>query len=182
MRKVATVVIFAPALVPASLPAFAVEYATESESSRGMFPDADRFADASVSLTKEQRKAIEKLGGVRQRRDKQLVRRAIKDGETIGWFLVDDVVGKHDYITYSVGLTPDGKVVAVDVLVYRETYGYQIEEREWRERFDGKTLADPFRLDEDIPNITGATLSCRNVTKGVKRLLAFHALMLADAS
>jgi len=40
--------------------------------------------------------------------------------------------------------------------------------------FNRKTLADPFKLDNDIPYISGATLSCRNVTDGVKRLLALQ--------
>ena len=40
-------------------------------------------------------------------------------------------------------------------------------------------LADPFKLDRDIPNISGATLACRNVTDGVKRLLALKHAVLA---
>jgi len=45
------------------------------------------------------------------------------------------------------------------VLVYHETHGYQIREPQWRQVFNRKTLADPFKLDNDIPNISGATLS-----------------------
>jgi Na+-transporting NADH:ubiquinone oxidoreductase subunit NqrC len=66
-------------------------------------------------------------------------------------------------------------------LSYRETYGYQVRNAEWRRLFAGKTLADPFKLDQDIPNISGATLSCRNVTNGVKRLLALQELVLGRA-
>jgi Na+-translocating ferredoxin:NAD+ oxidoreductase RnfG subunit len=78
-------------------------------------------------------------------------------------------------------LTADGHVRGIEVLVYRETYGYQIREADWRKHFVGKTAADPFKLDEDIPNITGATLSCRNVMNGVKRLLALQQVALSDA-
>jgi Na+-transporting NADH:ubiquinone oxidoreductase subunit NqrC len=56
-----------------------------------------------------------------------------------------------------------------------------VREPGWRRHFVGKTLADRFKLDEDVPNISGATLSCRNVTDGVKRLLAIHKLYLAKA-
>jgi uncharacterized protein with FMN-binding domain len=48
----------------------------------------------------------------------------------------------------------------------------------WRKHFVGKTLADPFKLDEDVPNISGATLSSRNMLDGVKRLLALQKVAL----
>ncbi|MGD9842751.1 MAG: FMN-binding protein, partial [Steroidobacteraceae bacterium] len=62
--------------------------------------------------------------------------------------------------------------------IYRETYGYQIRETSWRDQFTGKALQDTFKLDQDITNITGATLSCRNVTNGIKRLLALQQVAL----
>ena len=76
-------------------------------------------------------------------------------------------------------ISPDGQVLGVEIMSYRETHGGQVRDAAWRKHFAGKTLADPFKLDEDVPNISGATLSCRNVMDGVKRLLAMHKLYLA---
>jgi Na+-translocating ferredoxin:NAD+ oxidoreductase RnfG subunit len=45
-------------------------------------------------------------------------------------------------------------------------------------QFAGKTAADPLRLDGDIKNISGATLSCRHITDAVKRLLATYEVAL----
>ena len=143
-----------------------------------LFADADRFVDAAVELSDDQRKAIEDKSGVRQRWKKQAVWRAEKAGQLLGWFIVDEVVGKHEFITYAAGLTPDGKVRGIEILVYRETHGYQVRNPDWRHHFEGKTLADPFKLEQDIPNIAGATLSCKNVTNGVKRLLALQQVVL----
>ena len=53
-------------------------------------------------------------------------------------------------------------------------------QEEWRDHFKGKTLDDKFKLDVDVPNISGATLSCRNVTDGIKRLLALQKVVLRD--
>jgi Na+-translocating ferredoxin:NAD+ oxidoreductase RnfG subunit len=117
---------------------------------------------------------------VRQRWTKQAIWRAEKAGQLIGWFIVDEVVGKHEFITYAAGLTPDNKVQGIEILTYRETYGYQVRNAEWRRQFVGKTLAAPFKLDEDIANISGATLSCRNVMNGVKRLLALQQVVLSQ--
>ena len=95
------------------------------------------------------------------------------------WFIVDDVIGKHEFITYATAIAPDGKVLGLEVMSYRETHGGQIRDAGWRQHFVGKTLASPFKLDEDVPNISGATLSSRNVLDGVKRLLVIHKLFLA---
>jgi Na+-translocating ferredoxin:NAD+ oxidoreductase RnfG subunit len=169
-----------PAALIVSAPAFAVDYLTVPQAQQVLFPDADRFVDAAVEISEDQSKAIEAKSGVRQRWKKQAVWRAEKAGDFLGWFIVDEVVGKHEFITYAVGLTPSGKVRGIEVLVYRETYGYQIRNPEWRHLFEGKTLADPFKLDQDIPNISGATLSCRNVTNGIKRLLALQQVVLSQ--
>ena len=42
----------------------------------------------------------------------------------------------------------------------------------------GKTSQSTLKLDRDIKNISGATLSCRHITDGVKRLLAFYEIAL----
>jgi FMN-binding protein len=95
-----------------------------------------------------------------------------------GWFIVDEVLGKHEFITYALGLNADGSVRSLEILVYLESHGHEIRDAEWRRQFIGKTAADPLRLDRDIRNISGATLSCRHVTDGVKRLLTLHDTVL----
>src|SRR5512142_639137 len=91
-----------------------------------------------------------------------------------GWFIVDNVLGKHELITYAVGLDPQGRVRGVEILAYRESHGGEIRDPGWRLQFSGKTARDPLQLDRDIRNISGATLSCRHVTDGVKRILALY--------
>jgi Na+-translocating ferredoxin:NAD+ oxidoreductase RnfG subunit len=177
MRLAPLAIIIPASLVPAAT-SFAGEYLTVPLAQRDLFPDADQFVDAKVMLTDEQRDQIKKLSGSRQRETEQAVWRAEKDGQLLGWFIVDEVIGKHEFITYATAVSPAGKVLGVDVLVYRETYGYQIRDAEWRNQFKGKTLQDHFKLDDDIRNITGATLSSRNVMNGVKRLLALAQVAL----
>ena len=75
-----------------------------------------------------------------------------------------------------------GAVLGVEIMDYRETYGYEVRDAKWRQQFTGKTAAAPLKLDADIKNISGATLSSRHITDGVKRLLATHAITLAKQS
>jgi len=36
-----------------------------------------------------------------------------------GWFIVDEAVGKHEFITYAAGLTADGSVKQIEIMDYR---------------------------------------------------------------
>jgi Na+-translocating ferredoxin:NAD+ oxidoreductase RnfG subunit len=92
--------------------------------------------------------------------------------------MVDQVLGKHEYITYALGLNASGSVKQIEILDYRETYGYQVRDPSWREQFVGKTVNAPLKLEGDIRNISGATLSSRHITEGVKRLLATYEIAL----
>ena len=152
---------------------FAVQYLTIDQAQRAIFPGKS-FSLAPVKLTTAQRKAIEQASGVRVLHDEQQVWR-VSGG---GWFIVDEVVGKHEFITYAVGLNANGSVKQIEVMDYRETYGGQIRDENWRAQFVGKTSQSPLKLDKDIKNISGATLSCRHITDGVKRLLALYEVAL----
>ena len=162
-----------PAVLAASTSGYAVTYLTVAQTHAALFPGITPTA-VSRSLTASEVTAIEKISGVRVRqRDLRLWRAA--DG---GWLVVDEVLGKHEFITYAVALTPDGAVRQIEIMDYRETYGGEVRNEKWRAQFAGKTAAAPLKLEQDIKNISGATLSCRHVTDGVKRLLATHALVL----
>ena len=87
------------------------------------------------------------------------------------YFVVDKVVGKHEYITYAVGITAKGTVKQIEIMVYNESYGYEVRDAAWRAQFVGKSAASPLQLNVDIKNISGATLSSKHVTDGVKRVL-----------
>jgi Na+-translocating ferredoxin:NAD+ oxidoreductase RnfG subunit len=128
-----------------------------------------------VTLTKDQKKAIEDASGVRVR-NLQLNASRGSDGS---WFIVDEVIGKHEFITYAVSLTGGGAVKGIEVMTYRETYGHEIKLPKWRAQFTGKTVSAPVKIDKDIHNISGATLSCVHVTEGVRRLLFTHSLVLS---
>jgi Na+-translocating ferredoxin:NAD+ oxidoreductase RnfG subunit len=95
-----------------------------------------------------------------------------------GVFVLDEVVGKHEFITYAVGINEDGRVAGVEIVDYRESYGYEVRNAEWRAQFIGKSTADPLLLTHDVRNVSGATLSCKHVTDGVKRVLATYAVAL----
>ena len=161
------------ALIGGATVGHATVYLNVEQAQQAIFPGAT-MTSADVKLTDEQRKAIEKASGIRVRNPEQKVWKVAGGG----WFILDEVVGKHEFISYAVGLNVDGSVKQIEVMDYRETYGYEIRNGKWRAQFAGKTSKSRLKLDDDIKNISGATLSCRHITDGVKRLLAFYDLVL----
>jgi len=169
------------AALPAYHAAYAVQYMSVAEAQKAAFADASTFAPVAVD-----RAALDAaLAAVP---DSALgtgwapqVFAAKKDGATEGWLIVDQVIGKAEAITYALALDAQGAVTRLEVLEYRETHGGEIRLPAWRKQFVGKTAVDPVRLDADIHNISGATLSCRHVTDGVRRLLSLHAHALKTA-
>jgi Na+-translocating ferredoxin:NAD+ oxidoreductase RnfG subunit len=152
-----------------STSAYATTYLTVEQAQAAIFPGAT-LTKAFFTLTPEQKSAIEKKSGVNVlQKDVQLWKAA--DG---AYFIVDQVVGKHEFFTIAVGLNTDGSVKQIEIMDYRETYGYEVRNESWRQQFVGKTSAAHLKLTDDIKNIGGATLSCKHVTDAVKRLLVTY--------
>lgn len=167
-----TIALPAALVLSTSAPCFATVYLTVDQAQKQIFPGAS-CTPSGIKLSAEQKAAIEKASDLRIRTDPQVWR--VSGG---GWFIVDQVLGKHEFITFAVGLTASGSVKQVEIMDYRESYGSEVRDAKWRAQFLGKTSKDPLRLDQDIKNISGATLSSRHVTEGVRRALALHAIAL----
>jgi len=57
------------------------------------------------------------------------------------------------------------------VMVYRESRGDGVKRQRFLKQFRGKDADDPVRINRDIVGLSGATLSSRSITAGVKRVL-----------
>ncbi len=162
-----------PLVVCAACPAYGVQYLTLEQAQREAFPAATVFQPADVVLSATQAAEISRQSGQKIRAGRRYrVWRARQGQKLLGWLVADAVIGKHLLIDYTVALSPAGKVTGVEILEYRENYGGEIRREAWRRQFTGKGPASALQLDADIRNITGATLSCRHVTEGVKKAVA----------
>ena len=158
-------------------PVQATVYLSVEQAQALMFPGAS-LTPVPLTLTPEQVKGIERASDVNVLSSQVKAWRA----STGGWFIADQVVGKHEFIPFALAIDEHGAVKAVEILEYREAYGDQVRNEAWRAQFVGKTHASPLKLNDDIKNISGATLSSRHMTDGVKRLLAMYELVLAHAN
>ena len=163
---------YALAPLAIAVPAQATTYLTVAQAQALMLPGA-ALKDSAARLTPEQVGAIKARSGVKPL-SPDVHRWTAPDGSTL---YVDRVVGKHEFITYALALDPGGGVRAIEILDYRESYGGEVRDARWRAQFTGKHADAPLKLDQDIANNSGGTLSARHVTDGVKRLLVTHAVL-----
>jgi hypothetical protein len=152
---------------------YATTYLSVEQAQQLMFPGAKLVESPLVLSATQQQELSRAAGGALALRPWHVWR-----VETGGFFVVDEVIGKHELISYAVGLNADGSIKQVEILTYRESYGYEIRNERWRRQFVGKRAM--LRMDHDIQSISGATLSCTHVTDGVNRILALYAVALRN--
>ncbi len=97
-----------------------------------------------------------------------------KSGQTIGY--VTDAIGKgySSFIKMLVAVDPQYRIKAIDILSHGETPGLGdgITERWFQDQFKGKTVDQlevvKVETKDKIQALSGATISSRGVTNGVK--------------
>lgn len=153
------------AVTPFALVAHAEIYLAPEQAALVIFP-GEKFTRKEVTIPDDKVNDIESASDEKVRSRKLVT---FVDSQKNAVF-IDQVLGKHEMITYAVGLKSDGSVKGIEILEYRETYGQNVR-NEWRKQFEGKTKTDQLRAGKDIKVLSGATLSSAHISAGVRRIL-----------
>jgi len=157
----------------------AAEYLTVEGAQKALFPQAEHFTEVALSLSPAQHEQVAALAGPQPPHRSLRVFKALRGDDLVGYVFVDEVIGKEDFITYAIGVDAHGRLSAPEVLSYRESHGGEIRNAAWRQQFAGRHGLDQLRVQTDIKNIAGATLSCEHVTEGVRWIAALWQVALA---
>jgi len=168
------------AAVPVHI-AVATEYLSVEGAQKALFPQADRFTEMVLALSPTQRERVAALAGPQPPHRSLRAWRALHGEELLGFLFIDEVIGKEDFITYAIAIDARGRLSAPEVLAYRESHGGEIRGEAWRRQFAGRQGVDQVRVQTDIKNIAGATLSCEHVTEGVRWVVALWQVALQPA-
>lgn len=92
------------------------------------------------------------------------------DGERVGIAARGSGTGYGGSMIVLTGVDLDGVVVGSMLLEHSESRGFleDVTDPAFRERFLGKSAADPVAIGEDIDGVSGATNSSRGYTEGVR--------------
>jgi len=146
-------------------------YLTEEQALKLLFPKSQQVRAEDLKPTPDQKVRIQERIGWKFPEESFRIFKAETNGKVDGYAVIQETIGKHRPITYIVGVTPEGRVSDVEILVYRESKGSEVRMKRFNSQYEGKTPLDPIRINKDIINITGATMSVRSVSAGVKRAL-----------
>lgn len=139
-----------------------------------IYREATRFESATVRLTAGQMGQLEEAARISfgPSHSPELIRHiAYRNDAPLGTAYEDTVVGKWGPIHYLVGLDPAGKVREVIVLDYYEIRGKPAAKRRFLKQYRGKGPDDPLRLRKDIDGVSGATITSRSLTDGVRKVV-----------
>ena len=146
-------------------------YLTEEEAIKLMFPKSERIKKDLLKIPTDKKVAIEERIGWKFPEDTFEVYIGETGTQVDGYAFVQNTIGKHKPMTYMVGVDARGRVSNVELLVFREARGSEVRTKRFNVQYEGKTASDPVRINKDIINISGATMSVRSISAGVKRVL-----------
>ena len=144
---------------------------TQEKALKVVFPKSDSIRAETKVLAAEQRTDLENNTGLRFPEAEYPAFVAKSKDKVDGYAVILNEIGKHENITFIVGVSPKGKVLEVAVMEYRESRGEEVKEQRFLSQFKGKSAKDPIRVNQDIVNYTGATLSSNAIARGVRRAL-----------
>lgn len=146
-------------------------FLTEEEALKLMFPKSARVRKEALHLPPDKKAVIESRIGWNFPEESFEVYIGETGTHIDGYALVQNTIGKHKPMTYMVGVDAQGLVSNVELLVFREARGSEVRTKRFNVQYEGKSVLDPVRINKDIINISGATMSVRSMTAGIKRVL-----------
>lgn len=145
-------------------------FLTREQARKEIFSNTNRFETKTCRLEPAQVADFEKRSGWPILEKEFEFDVAIDAAKKIhGYALVLDEKGKYRPITLMVGLKPDFHVEDVEIMVYRESRGGEVRRRRFLSQYQGKSEHDSVRVNRDIINVTGATVSAHAVSSAVRR-------------
>ena len=158
----------------ACIEVFAETFCTVEEGVKAILPEAQDVKEETKALSEEQKKSISAKANVEfdPEFDKEYhiyIGRA--NGQVAGYVFEDTVKGKWGPINYMMAFDADGRIKDVIVLGLKERRGRPIKERKFLDQYIGKSIRNPIKLNKDIKGIAGATISSRQMSNGIRKLV-----------
>ena len=155
-------------------------FLTKKQGLKLAFPGIKKFKKKKIWLTDSQRDAIRNILGSQTKYNERRVTYYFGLGEgdkPVGAMVIGNEIGRSYPITFMVVINMDGTVKDVEIMVYREPHGWEVRFESFMSQFFGRDSTDPF---DNINNITGATLSVRSMTRGVRKAVTEYRVIFLD--
>jgi thiamine biosynthesis lipoprotein ApbE len=149
----------------------ATDFMSKDEALKLFFKNGERVVERSVTLDEADRKKVEEKYGSSVPAAQDVIV-GVKDGKVTAYAMIVSEITKTLPVTFIVGLSPEGRVLEVAVLRHDEHIGTDCAKRRFLRQFDGKQPGDRLKMGANYDVVSGATLSCNAIARGVRRVLA----------
>ena len=146
-------------------------FMTEDEGVKVILPKSERVRKDVIRLNPDRKTQIEERIGWKFPEEFFEIYIGETGTRIDGYAMVQNTIGKHKPMTYMVGVDSQGTISDIELLVFREARGSEVRQKRFNSQYEGKTVLDPVRINKDIINISGATMSVRSMSAGIKRVL-----------
>jgi hypothetical protein len=145
---------------------------------RKAFPAAQRVERKTLFLTDAQARRIQERAQARV--DSLIVTyyEGMGASESLGRAFFETRIVRTMPVTFMTVVDPGGALRFVEVLAFHEPDDY-LPRPAWLALYARRRLSDGLRLRRDIPNVTGASLTCHTINDGVRVSLAIDDLLRA---
>ncbi len=139
----------------------AANSAVQIEAVHNVFPSATDISEVSTN------RGVQESG-----RPGNPVVSEIRDSSSLlGYCVVSDVMGRSGAFKIQVLLDKKHVVKRATVISYPWTHGRGVGKHSFASQFEGKGLEDPIKIGDDIDAVSGATISCRAMARGVREAI-----------
>jgi hypothetical protein len=143
------------------------------------FPGA-QFTRKEHWLTEGQARQVQERAGTPLSGLWQVAYEARREGRLVGVAFLDTHRVRTLPETAVVAIAPEGRLLRVEVVAFREPQEYLAKEA-WLRQFDGKPLDPQLSLKGAIRPLSGSTLTANALTDAARRSLALHQLLYSEA-
>jgi hypothetical protein len=144
---------------------------TRDEAFSIAFPDADSVEKMDIFLNKTQVEKIEALSYSRLDSKIYIFYKFTNGNDTLGYAVINTHLLRTKSETVMYVIDNEGRLINAEILAFFEPSEYMQSDK-WLELFANRNLDKNLRIDRDIPNITGATITTHAFTESVRKVLA----------
>lgn len=153
-------------------------FATRDEALKRAFPQATAIEKRTLYLDPADVARMEKMSGAKMDSRLFTYYEAVGKSGVLGYAVIAGHAVRTKQEVYMVVIAPSGAIDFLEILAFYEPEEYMPPKR-WLAVFSGKALTDALRPKQEIPMISGATITTYTLTSEVRKTLAiFNALVL----
>ncbi len=157
--------------------AVAKVYNTRDEALKRAFPQATAIEKRALYLDANDVTRIEKASGAKMDSRLFTYYEAIGKSGVLGYAVIAGHTVRTKQEVYMVVIAPNGAIDFVEILAFYEPEEYMPPKR-WLAVFSGKVFSDALRPKQEIPMISGATITTYTLTAEVRKTLAIFELLV----